>query len=77
MWSFLVEVNLSSFLSFVYICIVVGDPVVMRGGGDPVVMGEGWDPINVFMCIIDIVLDSVSMVFWCVLTVWYLFSGVY
>jgi hypothetical protein len=72
MWSFLVEVNLSSFLSFVYICIVVGDPVVM-GEGE---IQLSWGRV-VFMCIIDIDLDSVSMVFWCVLTVWYLFSGVY
>jgi len=39
--------------------------------------GESWDPINEIMCIIGIDLASVSMVFRCVLTVWYLFSGVY
>jgi len=31
-WSFWVETNLCRFLSFVYICIAVGYPVIKRGG---------------------------------------------
>jgi hypothetical protein len=31
----------AAFLFFIYICIVVGDPVIRGGGG-------GWNPINQF-----------------------------